>query len=77
MIIPIIPTKKYIDELREKAKLSDDEIAREVGLTRTTVWRLRQGKHKTTATEHGIRIANLHALVFKQAKNATKQVKQS
>jgi len=70
MIIPIIPTQQYINDLRDDGGLSDGDIAKAVGLTRTTIWRLRTGKHHTTATEYGIRIANLHSLVFKQKRKA-------
>ena len=73
MIIPIIPPKKYIDELREIAGLSDAEIAEAAGLTRTTIWRLRHGKHKTTSAEPGIRIANLHSMVFKKKASAERR----
>ena len=77
MIIPIIPTKKYIDELRTEAGLSDSEIARMVGMHRSNIWKLRNGRHKTVELDHGIAIANLHAAVFKNKKIPEKQIKQS
>lgn len=75
MIIPIIPTKKYIDELRDDAGLSDSEIAHHVNMDRSNVWKLRNGKHKTVSLEHGIAIANLHATIFKNKKITEKQIK--
>lgn len=74
MIIPIIPAKQYIEELREYAGMSDHDIAREAGLDRTTIWRLRHGKHKTTSHEPGIKIANLHARLFKRIKIQKKAI---
>lgn len=65
MMIPNIPAKKYLDDLRSNAGLTDRDIAEAVGLCRTSIYRLRIGKHKTTAHEAGIKIANLHAVVFK------------
>lgn len=75
MIIPIIPAKKYIEELRNEAGLSDSEIAHHVGMDRSGVWKLRNHKHKTVSLEHGIAIANLHAAVFKNKKIPEKQIK--
>lgn len=64
MTISILPPKLYIDELRKKANLSDQAIGESVGLSRTSVWRLRMGIHGTTGLEHGVRLANLYAKVF-------------
>lgn len=68
MIIPIIPIKKYLDDLYSDAGLSHDEIAKAVGLHRTTIWKLRAGIHRGTDSEYGVRIANLHSQVFRQQK---------
>lgn len=65
MRIPLIPTQKYLHDLWFLADLSDEKIGKAVGLTRTSVWRLRTGKHKFTCTETGIRIANFHARMFR------------
>ena len=69
MIIPLIPTKKYIDELRDYAGLSDKQIGEAAGLSRWSIWRLRVGKHKSTELEHGIKISNLHAQIFNNKNN--------
>lgn len=60
---------QYINELRASG-ISRKEIAGTVGLSRVSIWRIQKGMHKTTHFEHGIRIANLHARVFKQQKKA-------
>lgn len=66
MTISILPPKQYIDDLRKKAKFSDQKIGESVGMSRTSIWRLRKGRHKTTDIENGVKIANLHAEVFRK-----------
>ena len=66
----IIPIKKYLDELRINANFSDEEIGRQIGLVRQSVWRLRNGKHTVTTLETGMRIEQLHARVFRRKKKA-------
>ena len=68
MNTPTIPLKQYLDELHVNGDLSDQEIAKSVGLTRTTVWRLRNGKHSTTNDKSDIKIRNLHARTIKRKK---------
>jgi hypothetical protein len=59
--------KHWLDDLCEYG-LSRGEIAEIVGLPRVSIWRLRNGRHKSTQIEHGLRIAGLHAKVFKKGR---------
>jgi hypothetical protein len=59
--------KLWLDDLCEYG-LSRGEIAETVGLSRVSIWRLRNGLHKSTQIEHGLRIAGLHAKVFRKAR---------
>ena len=70
MNTPTIPLKQYLDELSTNGGLSNQEIAKLVGLTRTTVWRLRNGKHSTTNDKAEMKIKNLYARTFRQKKTA-------
>jgi len=70
MNTPTIPLKQYLDELSANGGLSNQEIAKFVGLTRTTVWRLRNGKHSRTNDKSEMKIKNLYARTFRQKKTA-------
>lgn len=72
MITPL-PSKKYLNDLKEIAGLSDSYIGDEIGMSRISVWRLRTGKHKSTSYEFGVKIANLHARVFRKRKRKSGQ----
>ena len=67
----IIPIKKYLDELHRIGNLSDQKIGQTVGLVRTSIWRLRTGKHTTTTHETVTKIAQLHARTIKRKKKKT------
>lgn len=57
--------RQYLDELCAHG-VSKGEISKTVGLSRVSIWRIRNGMHKTTHFDHGIKIANLHEKVLKQ-----------
>lgn len=64
-------TRRHIYELCAYGGISKGEIAKRVGLSRVSIWRIQNGKHKTTKFEHGVRIANLHAMIFQNKKKNT------
>lgn len=65
--------KQYLKELCEYSGISINSIAEEVGLSRISIWRIRNGKHKSVHFEYGVRIANLHDRVFGRKKKAVNE----
>lgn len=62
------PPQQYLHDLRVNANLSDEKIGKAIGVHRSTVFRLRTGRHSGTDYSIGERIADLHTRVIKAKK---------
>jgi transcriptional regulator with XRE-family HTH domain len=61
--------KKLLSELND-AGLSDNEIARRVGINQSTVSRLRNGELSDTAYQTGLKLQALHVSVLAEKQAA-------
>ncbi len=65
-----VTTNQTLRELRENRRLSQSELAREVGVHRTSVWRIERGMiapsfstARRLAAAYGIRLGELYELI--------------